>query len=269
MHLHNNSRIISLFIVFSVLTVFCISSKAIAKLTMEFVKIDYQKLVSYLGTDQNEGINDLLSRWADYVKDITKFSNNDYLAAIHSLQNDYYNEISKYEDIIKIEKADRKKHSSAWLDNLIDHFGKAYVVKNKNAIIANIQLLLCKRHDFYFKGVSEKLIYKEAELYGVYRKYFDMFKDYYKTLKPEDQKMLKSRKEAVDSFLSSLNDHSITQILTANSDPSLLLLAKRTENLNKKLYMYFKEPSFLPNFDPMKAVADLQKITNQMQSKDK
>ena len=179
-------RLFLLTLLFFILCVPCVEAR-----TLEFVRTDYLKLTGYLGSDQNEEVNRLLSGWSDYVLNITKFSSNDYLEAIQGLQTDYYNEISHYEDIIAFEKAERKKHSSKWLDDLIEQFGKEYIKKNKAAVIANIQLLSENIKDAYYKSVSEKLIYREAILYGVYRNYFRMFTDYFKTLKPEAQGRLR------------------------------------------------------------------------------
>lgn len=260
MGLWNSMRKIKGWLTLFVLILAWVPSESSAGGTMAFVRQGYQRLINAFEDASNQDVAGLLSKWPAYVFETTMFSNQDHLAAIGALQEIYYREIAEHEKIIKKENTDRKMHSSDWLTGVINHFGRSYVKEHREAIFDNIQLLFQKRHELYYRKSGERLIYLEAELYGVYRDYFRRWLDYCQSLGKDDQTRLESRKEAVGAFMQLLNDHSVKRILIPASTPHRMLVDTRARRTNEELYLYLSDHIDLRYFDAMKAVKEVQDI---------
>jgi hypothetical protein len=97
--------------------------------------VAYDKLRSLLETGHDAEDPLLFSKWTDYVKKNLRCDNNDYIQALEQLSLKYMDEIVRAGECMRINSRSKEKHSSKWLDDLIEHYGLPFVQENR-ALIA-------------------------------------------------------------------------------------------------------------------------------------
>lgn len=219
----------------------------------------FQSFSASIGNDDNE-TDRLLNQWATYIVNVSSHSNSDYAAAIEKEHADYKKAVDKLGEIIINRDKNRKiKYSIAWIDDLINHFGKDYIIDNKDAVRACIMYFSNSIVDENYENWLKETIYLENMLLGSYRKYFDLFLDFYNgELNKNEQNILQNRKKFVDSFLLSINRAPITSM-----SKTALLDKTISENvaysLDKKIFLFLKNSPIMHDIDPMKALDDFEK----------
>lgn len=223
----------------------------------EYIGNVFKALSENLEADDEKN-HALLEQWNSYLIDISNFSNTDYLSAIEDQQIEYYKAITELNKGIDKIDSFQKKYSASWIDDLTKHFGKGFIKKNKNAILDNFSAIIARDYRLYENELKD-LVYTEAMLYGSYKKYFGMFIDFYnEELDNNGRNKLKKHKDAVDVFLSIINDVSFTKM-----QERTVLTDKSAENkairLNEELFQFFKNHPISRAFDFSKAIDDLEK----------
>lgn len=210
---------------------------------------------------EDEKIPALLNQWNDHLMYISHFSNNDYINAIGSQQSDYYKAINDLNDLITKLDHNQKNHSSKWIDDLSNKFGKDFIRANRNVILDNFRAVICRDYRSYEEGIKN-LTYIEAMLYGSYKEYFGKFLDFYnQELSSDDKEKLSSRKDVAEAFLEIIGDVSFTQMYETD------VLKEKMADIsaqkqNKELFLFFKGLSGSHNFDISKADKDLKEALN-------
>ncbi len=178
------------------------------------------------------------------------------MEAIKSLQIDYYKAISVLSSKIEETKKHRENYSPAWVTDLVQLFGKDYIVNNRKAVYDNFGAIIGRSYHHYSKEMKE-LIYIETMLYGSYREYFSSFVEFYDEVLNADQKIkLKTRKDAAVNLLNLINQASYRQ-LYENEILFERMRDSRAKKHDKELFNFFKKHSLSKNFDVSKASDDL------------
>ena len=209
-----------------------------------------------ISNSDDEATRALINKWSEHLQAISHFSNMDYLAAIKSLEIDYYKAISVLNSKIQETKQHRKNYSSVWVTDLTQQFGKVYIVKNRKAIFDNFGAIIARSYHHYGSEMKE-LIYIETMLYGSYQEYYSSFIKFYDRELDSDQKMkLKTRKDAADNMLKLINEASYRQLYEKE------ILFERMRNnkameQDKELFEFFRKHPLSTYFDVSKASDDL------------
>ncbi len=216
------------------------------------------QFLSETSADDDTKTQALMKQWDDHLLGIKDFSSTEHFLAIVNQQSDYYKAITDLNDRIKETNNYRKQYSSAWIDDLINHFGKDFLQNNRTVIIDNFGAIMAWSYHHYVEELKD-LIYIETMLYGSYKEYFGMFIQFYnEELDDEGRKKLKTRKDVAESFLSIIYNASFTKM-----HETLVLTEKMADNrakkLNEELFHFFKEHPLSRNFNLSKAGNDLDK----------
>ncbi|MGD9365698.1 MAG: hypothetical protein PVH87_08395 [Desulfobacteraceae bacterium] len=223
-----------------------------------------QAFAASLETEDKE-VRSALKKWDDYLISINECSNAEHIQVLKSQQVDYYNAISNVEAGIQRAKQYRKAYSPTWIEDIRNRFGKGFLKKNRDIILSNFQVIICRNYHIYEQELKN-LIYTEAMLYGSYRKYFAMFIAFYKEkLNRQDQNRLASRVELAEAFLAVINDVSLTSMHN-----TLLFRERLYENKvkaqNEELFLFFKNHP-ISRYHNSKAAKDLEKAIQSEDSK--
>jgi hypothetical protein len=221
----------------------------------EYIAKAFQAFAIKLESDDEE-TRKLMNQWNEYLIRVSHFSCEDYFSAINKQQMGYLKAISILGDQIKNTNSQRDEYSSSWVDDLTHHFGIDFIENNRKAIVSNF-LAIGNRSYHQYENELKDLIYIETMLFGSYKKYFDMFLEFYnEKIHNEGRKKLKSRKDAADAFLSIIGDISFanmheTMVLSEN------LADNWARNINEELFLFFKKHSLSRYYDYAKASDDL------------
>jgi hypothetical protein len=206
----------------------------------------------------NEATRATLKQWDDYALTVLNYSNNEYLDAISEQQAGYHKAIAELGKLIeKTRKMQKQEYSSAWVDDLVEHFGKNYLKQNKAAILWSLQAIYAC--DITFESMLKDLIYTETMLYGSYRKYFNSFLDFYREkIDAKAKKNLESRKVAAESFLAIIDEVSFASM---HEDTVLrkILAENKARQLNDEVFMFLKNHRLSHTFGDLRASEDLRK----------
>jgi hypothetical protein len=203
---------------------------------------------------------ELLSQWDNYLISVSHYSNTDYTNALNRQLTDYFKAITDIGDIIKRNKAKRKsEYSSTWVDDLVNHFGKEFIKKNKTAIKRS---LLAFPSDDDFERKLKDLIYIETMLFGSYKKYFGMFLNYYKEeLDDNAQKKIESHKHIAEYFLRLIDKASFASMHNTTVLHNVLA-ENKARQLNDDVFTFLKNHPLSHTFGDFRALQDLRKITD-------
>jgi hypothetical protein len=136
--------------------------------------VAYDKLRSLLETGHDEEDPLLFSKWTDYVKKNLRCDNNDYIQALEQLSLKYMDEIVRAGECMRINSRSKEKHSSKWLDDLIEHYGLPFVKENRALILTNMRISLSPEYAAC-KDNYAGILYQEALLHAAYKHYLNTF----------------------------------------------------------------------------------------------
>lgn len=198
----------------------------------------------------------LLNMWSNHLQESTRFSSDDYLAAIESLQRDYFKAIALLNQRITETNSFRDDYTSRWLRDLNQKFGADFIVKNRKAILDNFSAIISRSYHQYGKELKD-VIYIETMLYGSYKEFFNSFIKFYQNeLSPDDKERLKARKDAAEKLLGLIGEASITLM-----HENLVLNERMNNNRAKKhgqeLFEFFNSHTLSKHFEISKAADDL------------
>ena len=256
---HRTGKYIFIIILAVTLTNCSSSKNATTENKCQTAEPNLDNIISLIAIPQNREIAALLRKWSDFIEQHTCSSNIHYLNAIAELDSEYKSELQNWEEYFKKAKALKQYHSSAWIDELKKQYGIQFIKDNKNAMLSNIQCIVVL-NDPQLQQINAMLLYKEAVLFAACRHYFSLFIAFNDTLKKDEKMVLKSRKKAVEAYLSIINNNSIADILFGHRQPDNIYEIKAKEE-NPELFKWFTDHVDPTRFDPMRAAVDLDKIT--------
>lgn len=208
----------------------------------------------------DEGIKELIKKWHEYIESASHYSNSDYLNAIDMQLANYYQAIADLGNIIKKNSSrNKKEYSSSWVDDLVSHFGIAFVKKNRDVILQCLQAILLT-DESNFEHQLKDLIYAEAMLYGSYKDYLGMFLTFYKEeLDQSAQKKIESRKILAENYLALIDKTSFTNM----HDTTVLkkiLSENKARKLNDEVFSFIKDHPLSHTFGDSRALKDFMKV---------
>jgi uncharacterized protein YukE len=213
-----------------------------------------------LESDDKE-TKEILKQWDEYIASVTHYSSADYAKAINKQLTDYYNAIDDLNSTIKKNKDKRRgEYSSSWVDDLVDHFGKEFIKKNKMAIKQSLLALVTSDEDFERK--LKDLMYLEVMLFGSYERYYGLFLTFCREeLDHKAKKKIESRKDIAESFLVLIDKVSFTSMHN-----TIILQNVLTENEarqhNNEVFAFLKNHALSHTFDDLiRVLEDLKKAT--------
>lgn len=209
-------------------------------------------------SSDSEATRTHLNQWDEHLFSLTRFSNLDYCIAMKSQQVSYYKAIVDLNE--KLEEIDlhRKNHSSEWISDLSNRFGKDFVRENRKEILNNFLAIMNRSYRSYEENLKD-LIYQEAMLYGSYKEYFGQFLDYYEnSLNSEGKKTLSLRKDLAKAILSIIDDVSITNLYETKALYERMA-DYQAQNQNKALFSFFNELPNSSSINIFEANEDLRK----------
>lgn len=222
--------------------------------------IDAIQAFSGTMASDDEETKKILKNWNDYIINVSHFSNANYLNAIKKQTAEYYKAIANLNNMIGENKTKRRRsYSSSWIDDLFNHFGKAFIKTNQMAIKQSLFALSVAGSDDGFEQKLKDLIYIETMLYGSYKRYLGIFLSFYKEkLDQNAQKKLEPRKNLAVSFLALIDKVSLSSM----QDTTVLqkLLAEyKARQLNDEVFKFLKNHHISDSLDFSIALEDFKK----------
>lgn len=210
------------------------------------------------GSDDKETKN-LLKQWEDYLISTSNYSNTDHITAINAQLSDYYKAITDIGSNIKESNTKRKnEYSSAWVDDLVRHFGMEFVKKNKNVILQSWEAIISS--DEAYEQKIKNLVYIETMLFGSYKDYFGMFLTFYKEeLDQNAQEKMVVYKNIAEDFLALIDKTSFTSIYD-NTVLKRVLAENKARHLNEEVFLFLKNHPLSHTFGEPRALKDLRKV---------
>jgi len=221
--------------------------------------VAYDKLRSLLESGHDEEDPLLFSKWTDYVKKNLRCDNNDYIQALEQLSLKYMDEIVRAGECRRINSRSKEKHSSKWLDDLIEHYGLPFVKENRALILTNMRISLSPEHAAC-KDNYAGILYQEALLHAAYKHYLNTFLKFYDTLDMEGKQFFKTRHEALTLFIGLIDQSSFAPIITSTSLPNRLVYEIFAKRENEELFNFMKTYTSSENYHPAKALTDFDRI---------
>ena len=210
---------------------------------------------------EDEKNTELQTRWDTFLSDNTHYSNDDYTYAIEIQAGDYQKAVVDFSNIIKVNNEMQKStDSSLWINDLINHFGKAYIVKNRKSIQWSL-LALSNFNDAYTESLKE-LIFRETMLYGSYQRYFSLFLNfYYDKLDDNGKKQMGPRQKFAAAFLKIITKPPIKSM---HDDTVLLkkMNEHKAQQLSNDIFEFMQNHPLSNRLDPMQAMDDLMQVLN-------
>lgn len=259
MHLNSHHRVITNFVAACVWMLITCGS-AIAEEHFEFtVQQPVNRLLESLIADEDPEITAVLKQWADYLKAVSTYSQEDYRESFDILQKEYSYLIGKLELCMGNQKSSQNRYDPKWVDRLISHFGKSYLKDKEKSIIINIRMAVAGDTENCCGPILEKLFLKEAILYGAYSYYLNAFLDFCKELPPALSKLLKQRKNEAEDILDLIERVSILKVSIGRGLPRKILSEIASRNYDKTIYEWFKNNPIGCDIDAFKALEDFRK----------
>ncbi len=230
---------------------------------LDLINESSRKLLKTLDTDENPATRKLLNQWAEYLQTATTYSNSDHIDSINALQEEYSHLTSLAEQCLTHKKAVKNNYNSEWLDQLLEHFSLASLKDKRRSVLLNLKSITgCSETDCYSQ-LQKEIYFKAAVLYASYHDYFYRFLDFYKNQSEDDKEILKTRKIAIERFLTLINERSFEKMfVVAKSAQKLSEIEAR--NYDEEIYNYFKAHPLDCDIDGFKALDDFQKrVINQ------
>ena len=210
---------------------------------------------------EDEKNTELQTRWDTFLSDNTHYSNDDYTYAIEIQAGDYQKAVVNFSNIIKVNNEMQKStDSSLWINDLINHFGKVYIVKNRKSIQWSL-LAISNSNDAYIEGLKE-LIYRETMLYGSYQRYFSLFLNFYNDkLDDNGKKQMEPRQKFAAAFLKIITKPPIKSM---HDDTVLLkkMNEHKAQQLSNDIFEFLQNHPLSNRLDPMQAMDDLMQVLN-------
>lgn len=219
-----------------------------------------KSLLKLLSAKDDPATTPLLNKWSDRLQSITTYSNLDYLEALTTLQKEYSDLIAQTEECMTSGPKDAPKgYDPVWIDKLISHFGMDFLKDKEKVVLTNLRMAVAGDTINYCGAIIEKLVYKEAVLFGAYRYYLSLFIDFYKSQPAEAKEVLRPRKDAAENFLNLINNYSFMKLFIGSGMPRKELSEIEAKNANEAIYNYFKENPVGYDADPFKVIEDFRK----------
>lgn len=209
---------------------------------------------------EDQETRDILKKWENYIIRASHYSNNDHANAINKQLMDYYKAIADLGKVIE-EKNNRSKkdYSSSWVDDLVNHFGKEFIIKNKMAILESLLALVNSNEAFERK--LKDLIYVEAMLFGSYKNYYGMFLTFYnEKLDDSAQKKIEAHKKIAENFLALIDKVSLTSMHNTTVLRNILI-ENEARRLNNEVFTFLKAHPLSHTFRGSRPFEDLKKVT--------
>ena len=223
-------------------------------------EVHLSNLADLIALPPNKEVAELLQKWSDYTMEFADCSKAEYLDTITELESAYRNELDKWNECYEKTEKLKQRHSSSWIHDMEKEYGLQYIKDNRKAILSNIKIAI-GYHDSQCKEIDAILLYREAELYTASRNYIELFFDFYESLERHEKKVLRTRKKAMESLLSLINNNFIADLLFGPTPPARIIGDIQAKNRNPDLYYWFKEHINPDNFNPRKAMEELDRIT--------
>lgn len=218
-----------------------------------------RNLLKLLSAKDNQAVNPLLDQWSDHLQAISTYSNSCHIEAFTELQKEYSDLIAQMEDCMTDPPDGQKRYDPSWVDKLINHFGPVYLKDKEKIILANLRMAVASDTEGYCGAIMEKLLFKEAVLFGAYRYYLNLFLDFYKLQPPAKKNILRVRKDAAESFLKLINKYSFEKLLIGDDMPRKKLSEIEAKNADEAIYNYFKANPIGYDTDPFAVLEDFRK----------
>lgn len=209
---------------------------------------------------EDQETRDILKQWDNYITSASHYSNSDHANAINKQLMDYYKAIADLGKVIE-EKNNRSKkdYSSSWVDDLVNHFGKEFIIKNKMAILESLLALVNSNEAFERK--LKDLIYVEAMLFGSYKDYYGMFLTFYnEKLDDSAQKKIEAHKKIAENFLALIDKVSLTSMHNTTVLRNILI-ENEARRLNNEVFTFLKAHPLSHTFRGSRPFEDLKKVT--------
>lgn len=153
----------------------------------------------------------------------------------------------------------KKDYSSSWVDDLVNHFGKEFIIKNKMAILESLLALVNSNEAFERK--LKDLIYVEAMLFGSYKDYYGMFLTFYnEKLDDSAQKKIEAHKKIAENFLALIDKVSLTSMHNTTVLRNILI-ENEARRLNNEVFTFLKAHPLSHTFRGSRPFEDLKKVT--------
>lgn len=253
-----NTNSIAVLLIASMLVLFLFGG-SIAKENTPAAQESARNLLKSLMAKDDPQAGPLLAQWAEYIEAASTYSNEDYMAALKALQQEYLNLVTELEQCMDNLKDPSKQYDPEWMNKLIEHFGSSFLMDKEKSILISLRMVIAGDTQNCCGSIMEKLFFKEAVLNGAYRYYFNLFIEFYKSRSPEEMKILSSRKNASENFLNLINNYSFMKMLIGDDLPRKELSEIAAKNSNEAIYNYFKENPIGCGIDAFKAMEDFRK----------
>jgi hypothetical protein len=215
----------------------------------------YSKAMAFDDKETKE----VLNQWNNYLISVSHYSNTDYTNAINKQLTDYLKAITDIGDIIKRNSAkEKKEYSSSWVEDLINHFGKEFVKKNRDVILQSWSAIFLS--DEAFERKLKDLIYTETMLFGSYKDYFGMFLTFYKEkLDDNAQKKIEAQKNIAEYFLTLIDKASFASMYNTTVLKNVLS-ENKARQLNDEVFMFLKGHPLSHTLGNPRALKDFMKV---------
>jgi hypothetical protein len=207
--------------------------------------------------------------WDDYLKSRTHFNNSEYQKACRRLTTQFYQSFSELERCQEEESEQEKAHSSQWMDDLIEQFGKTYVLKNIDLIKLHLGYLYSRNRQKSCEEFVEVAIYRESLYKAASNDYLSLYLDFIESLNEEQRIKLSKRKDALEELRELLNNASIQDILIGSTSTAMreslyaVAIEDRSDSDAKLSEFFSTHPFFSQPFDLVGCVEDLKKLDSQ------
>lgn len=203
-----------------------------------------------------------LKEWAQYLESVSTYTHGDYITAINQLQAEYSSLIQQTEQCLDTGAQTDNQKISDWIDQMVAHFGPEHLKDKEKSIMINLMMVVAGSNYNCCGDLLAKLFYKEAELYGAYKYYFNTFLDFYKKQSPQRQTALKTRKESTDNVLDLLSRGAADRAFIGKGKPRRQVSAIQAREYDEEIYNYFKEHPPACDIDAFKALEQFRKAIN-------
>lgn len=203
---------------------------------------------------------DINQKWNDFLKENTRFTESEYIMAIHNLRNIFNKSFSDLNDCIVGLEQEQKQYNSSWVLDLTKQYGVIYLDKNMETI-AFIILANHMINDINLcKDQKVKAIYDDFNYTDSVKGYVQLFVDFCNSLKLKEIKLIDIKKSTAETYIRNFHYPMQSMLSLSRVKNELFLAAIKTrEDLDQNLVEYItSRPCFKKSYDPMKAIRDLE-----------
>lgn len=194
-----------------------------------------------------------------------KYSNGAFLNAMMKYQRDYWNSLTTLSGCIeKLTEQERQNSATEWLTTFEKKYGKAYIRKNRGAIVAALSATHSMNSEACCGANWKEALSKEAFFYHACKMYLSEFLVFYDSLNEKDRAMVESRKEFVTALQNDMAHGYISVMYDALSMLRPDLEEYRAKNESQEIFQLIKsQPALQQPFDIDKVFERLIAITSE------